>query len=149
MSQCREDDESSAPSSVWSESRGSQVDIVDEENTANPTNAMMGSSLAAMGVASAVATNLYEKKNTVEEKEEGGTSQQHQQQQQRVFVVAGGGKQQQEEEEKQDLESIRAEVRSLVAKTSPGKTAEELLSAYVGKEEELLSHLRRLARETS
>ena len=143
VSQCREDDESSAPS-VWSESRGSQVDIVDEENTANPTNAMMGSSLAAMGVASAVATNLYEKKNTVEGKKEGGTSQQ----QQRVFVVAGGRKQE-EKEEKQDMESIRAEVKSLVAKTSPGKTAEELLSAYVGKEEELLSHLRRLARETS
>mmetsp|Transcript_17287 Transcript_17287/g.27096 ORF Transcript_17287/g.27096 Transcript_17287/m.27096 type:complete len:691 (+) Transcript_17287:121-2193(+) len=136
-----EDDESSAPS-VWSESRGSQVDIVDEENTANPTNAMMGSSLAAMGVASAVATNLYEKKNTVEGKKEGGTSQQQ------VFVVAGGGKQE-EEEETQDMESIRAEVKSLVAKTSPGKTADELLSAYVGKEEELLSHLRRLARETS
>jgi len=51
-----DDDESSAPS-VWSESRGSQAEMVDEEN-ATPSNAMMGSSLAAMGVASAVATNL-------------------------------------------------------------------------------------------
>lgn len=127
-----EDDESSAPS-VWSESRGSQVDIVDEEN-ANPTNPMLGSSLAAMGVASAVATNLYEKKNA-EEKEE--TPQ--------LAVMGMGG----EEEEKQDLASIQAEVRSLVAKTAPGKTADELLAAYAGKEEELLSHLRRLEREAS
>ena len=123
-----DDDESSAPS-VWSESRGSQAEMVDEEN-ATPSNAMMGSSLAAMGVASAVATNLYEKKN------------------------AGSNDKEEEEkqvgnEEKQDLESIKSEITSLVAKTAPGKTAEELLNAYAGKEEELLSHLRRLERETS
>jgi len=134
-----EDDDSSAPS-VWSESRGSQVDIVDEEN-ANPTNPMMGSSLAAMGVASAVATNLYEKKNNANEGKEEGT--------QPVVAVVGVGEEDEEEEEKQDLESIQAEVRSLVAKTAPGKTVEELLTAYAGKEEELLSHLRRLEKEMS
>ena len=108
--------------------------MVDEEN-ANPTNAMMGSSLAAMGVASAVAMNLYEKKNagSIEEAEEAAENE-----------VVGRN----QGEETQDLESIKAEVTSLVAKTAPGKTAEELLNAYAGKEEELLSHLRRLERET-
>ena len=110
-----DDDDSSAPS-VWSESRGSQADSVVDEN-ATPTSAMMGSSLAAMGVASSVATNLYEKKTT--------------------------GK-----EEVEDLENIKAEIKSLVESTAPGKSAEELLSAYGGKEEELLAHLRRLEKET-
>mmetsp|Transcript_20700 Transcript_20700/g.35092 ORF Transcript_20700/g.35092 Transcript_20700/m.35092 type:complete len:85 (+) Transcript_20700:734-988(+) len=82
---------------------------------------MMGSSLAAMGVASSVATNLYEKKTTGKEEVE---------------------------EEKLDLETIKAEIKSLVESTAPGKSAEELLSAYGGKEEELLAHLRRLEKET-
>jgi len=117
-----DDDDSSAPS-VWSESRDSQDVVVDDDNSANPaTPSKLGSSLAAMGVASTVATNLYEKKN------------------------AAGNK---DEEEAKDLEAITAEVRSLVDKTAPGKTAEELLSAYAGREEELLGHLRRLDRETS
>eukprot|EP00985_Skeletonema_marinoi_P005337 scaffold2308_cov122-Skeletonema_marinoi.AAC.4 len=114
-----DDDDSSAPS-VWSESRGSQADSVVDEN-ATPTSAMMGSSLAAMGVASSVATNLYEKKTTGKEEVE---------------------------EEKLDLETIKAEIKSLVESTAPGKSADELLSAYGGKEEELLAHLRRLEKET-
>eukprot|EP00984_Skeletonema_dohrnii_P013536 scaffold5597_cov154-Skeletonema_dohrnii-CCMP3373.AAC.5 len=114
-----DDDDSSAPS-VWSESRGSQADSIVDEN-ATPTSAMMGSSLAAMGVASSVATNLYEKKTTGKEEVE---------------------------EEKLDLETIKAEIKSLVESTAPGKSAEELLSAYGGKEEELLAHLRRLEKET-
>ena len=54
----------------------------------------MGSSLAAMGVASSVATNLYEKKTTGKEEVE---------------------------EEKLDLETIKAEIKSLVESTAPGK----------------------------
>lgn len=117
-----DDDDSSAPS-VWSESRDSQDVVMDDDNSTNPSSpSKLGSSLAAMGVASTVATNLYEKKN------------------------AAGNK---DEEEFKDLEAIKAEVRSLVDKTAPGKTAEELLSAYAGREEELLGHLWRLDGETS
>ena len=117
-------DESDAPS-VWSEEgRGSQSDLASTEDPASPkrmSKAMKGSSLAAMGVAaSAMATNLYEKKSSSEDVQE-----------------------------VKELEDIKAEVRRLVEKTAPGKTAEELLSAYEGKEEELVSHLRRLDRETS
>jgi len=118
----RGDDESDAPS-VWSEGRGSQSDLASTEDPASPermSKAMKGSSLAAMGVASAMATNLYEKKSNSED-----------------------------EQEVKELEDIKAEVRRLVEKTAPGKTAEELLSAYEGKEEELVTHLRRLDRETS
>lgn len=118
----RGDDESDAPS-VWSEGRGSQSDLASTEDPASPermSKAMKGSSLAAMGVASAMATNLYEKKSKSED-----------------------------EQDVKELEDIKAEVRRLVEKTAPGKTAEELLSAYEGKEEELVSHLRRLDRETS
>ena len=118
-----DDDDDSSAHSVWSEggSKTDDDDVVDGENT-NPDTAKVGSSLAAMGVASAVTTNMYEKKNDANEEEE---------------------------EELHDLEAIKAEVVSLVEKTAPGKTAEELLSAYVGKEEELVAHLRRLYREQS
>jgi hypothetical protein len=112
----QEEDENS---SVWSESKGSQRETTVDED-AKPVS-KLGSSLAAMGVASAVATNLYEKKSTTR----------------------------QEEQEKKDLKAIKAEIGLLVDKTAPGKTSEELLAAYEGKEEELLSHLRRLDRETS
>ena len=54
----------------------------------------------------------------------------------------------QQQEEKLDFASIKAEIQSLAEKTSPGKTTEELLTAYAGKEEELLSHLRSLYQET-
>lgn len=120
-----DDDDSSAPS-VWSESRGSQPDVVyEDDNAANhPATAKLGSSLAAMGVASAVATNLYEKKNA-------------------------GNNEEEDVEEAKRVEDIKAEVISLVEKTAPGKTAEELLSAYSGREEELVGHLRRLDRETN
>ena len=47
-----------------------------------------------------------------------------------------------------NLETIKAEIKSLVESTAPGKSAEELLSAYGGREEELLAHLRRLEKET-
>ena len=40
--------------------------------------------------------------------------------------------------------AVRAEVESLVQDTNPGKTAAELLSAYEGREEELVAHLKKL-----
>lgn len=45
--------------------------------------------------------------------------------------------------------SLRKEVKSLVAETNPGKTAEELLEAYEGKEEELVKHLQKLKARSS
>ena len=85
----RGDDESDAPS-VWSEGRGSQSDLASTEDPASPermSKAMKGSSLAAMGVASAMATNLYEKKSSSEDVQE-----------------------------VKELEDIKAEVRRLVEK---------------------------------
>merc|ERR1712238_5676 len=40
--------------------------------------------------------------------------------------------------------SLQDQVRSLVAETSPGKSADALLAAYVGREGELIKHLSKL-----
>mmetsp|Transcript_1308 Transcript_1308/g.1741 ORF Transcript_1308/g.1741 Transcript_1308/m.1741 type:complete len:203 (+) Transcript_1308:3-611(+) len=40
--------------------------------------------------------------------------------------------------------AVRDEITQLVAKTNPGKSASDLLAAYEGREQELLSHLRKL-----
>lgn len=111
-----------------------------EDDSAHIVNTKLGSSLAAMGMASSVATSLYEKKSDEEADQEGNVETS------KMAVVPPLPLQQQEE--KLDLASIKAEIQSLVEKTSPGKSTEELLMAYAGKEEELLSHLRRLHRET-
>jgi len=41
-------------------------------------------------------------------------------------------------------DSIRKEITSLVESTKPGKSAEDLLAAYEGREEELITHLKKL-----
>lgn len=43
-----------------------------------------------------------------------------------------------------DRAAIRGEVTELVGETNPGKSAEELLTAYEGREQELITHLRKL-----
>lgn len=43
-----------------------------------------------------------------------------------------------------DKTAVKAEVTSLVEETNPGKSAEELLEAYEGREEELVAHLKKL-----
>ena len=48
-----------------------------------------------------------------------------------------------------DKEAIRNEISSLVEETSPGKSAEELLIAYEGRESELVAHLKKLKKSTS
>ena len=40
--------------------------------------------------------------------------------------------------------SVRDQVRQLVEDTKPGKSADELLEAYEGREEELVAHLKKL-----
>ena len=40
--------------------------------------------------------------------------------------------------------NVADEVGALVKELNPGKTTEELMAAYVGREEELLSHLKKL-----
>ena len=42
------------------------------------------------------------------------------------------------------IDDIRAEVSSLVERTTPGKSVDALMNEYKGREEELISHLRRL-----
>ena len=66
--QQKDDDESSVPS-VSSGTRSSIIDVV-EDDSAHIVNAKLGSSLAAMGMASSVATNLYEKKHASSSDEE-------------------------------------------------------------------------------
>jgi len=44
--------------------------------------------------------------------------------------------------------SLRQEVTSLVASTNPGKSAEELLAAFEGREEELVAHLTKLKKSS-
>ena len=48
-----------------------------------------------------------------------------------------------------DKEAIRNEISSLVEETSPGKSAEELLIAYEGRESELVAHLKKLRKSKS
>merc|ERR1711957_66638 len=40
--------------------------------------------------------------------------------------------------------ALQEQVRALVKSTSPGKSANDLLAAYEGREEELISHLSKL-----
>jgi len=50
---------------------------------------------------------------------------------------------------KEESEAIKAEVMDLVASTNPGKSAEELLGAYEGREGELVTHLKKLQKSKS
>ena len=51
-------------------------------------------------------------------------------------------------EEEARLEEVKAEVRVLVEKATPGKSAEEMLAQYEGREDELLSHLRKFVEKS-
>jgi C-terminal processing protease CtpA/Prc len=48
-------------------------------------------------------------------------------------------------EEEARLEEVKAEVRVLVEQATPGKSADDMLAQYEGREDELLSHLRKFA----
>ena len=43
-----------------------------------------------------------------------------------------------------DKEAVREEVRQLVKETNAPKSADELLAAYAGREDELVAHLRKM-----
>merc|ERR1712232_1099156 len=43
-----------------------------------------------------------------------------------------------------DKDATKSLVASLVAETNPGKSADDLLAAYAGREEELVAHLKKL-----
>lgn len=51
-------------------------------------------------------------------------------------------------EEEARLEEIKAEVRVLVEKATPGKSADDMLAQYEGREDELLSHLRKFVEKS-
>merc|ERR1711957_664989 len=53
-------------------------------------------------------------------------------------------KDKQEKNKANSQASLQDQVRSLVAETSPGKSADDLLAAYVGREGELIKHLSKL-----
>ena len=42
-----------------------------------------------------------------------------------------------------DLEEVRAEVESVIELTNPGKSVDELMEQYRGREDELIENLRR------
>lgn len=46
-------------------------------------------------------------------------------------------------EEEARLEEVKAEVRVLVEQATPGKSADDMLAQYEGREDELLAHLRK------
>lgn len=51
-------------------------------------------------------------------------------------------------EEEAHLEEVKKEVRVLVEQATPGKSAEDMLAQYEGREEELLSHLRKFVEKS-
>ena len=104
-----DDDDSSAPS-VWSDTRSSQIDIVEDES-AHVVNAKLGSSLAAMGMASSVARNLYEKKHASSSDEEAEEESSNVETTKMAVVPPLS-----QQEESLDLVSIKAEIQSPVEK---------------------------------
>jgi C-terminal processing protease CtpA/Prc len=51
-------------------------------------------------------------------------------------------------EEEAHLQEVKKEVRVLVEQATPGKSAEDMLAQYEGREEELLSHLRKFVEKS-
>merc|ERR1711906_60637 len=51
------------------------------------------------------------------------------------------------EKAKKDLATKQTSIRELVAETNPGKSAEELITAYEGKEDELIKNLEKMKKK--